>query len=81
VGAKRSYFCLCYGEASIDCPGLTQSTILKTIHHDNPVWLDNNSGVTAVEKAKYAYHTDDELIMLEALQGREPPFVPLGLHK
>ena len=81
VGDTRSYFCLCYGEATIDCPGMAQPTRLKTSHHDNPVWLDSRGGVTAVETANYAYHTDAELIMLEALQGREPPFVALGLYK
>ena len=43
-----------------------------------PVWLDDSSGIIKVEKAGFVNH-NDELIMLEKLNGREPPFVALGL--
>lgn len=75
----RSYFCLCYGEASIDGKGMAKSKIIKTTHHENPVWLDDTGGIMKVENASLIAHTDDELIMLEALVGREPPFVAMGL--
>jgi hypothetical protein len=32
-----------------------------------------------VEAGPFMNHTDDELIMLEKLTGREPPFVAMGL--
>jgi hypothetical protein len=32
-----------------------------------------------LEKAPIIAHTDEELIMLEKLNGREPPFVAMGL--
>ncbi len=75
----RSYFCLCYGEASIDGAGLSQSRVIKTVHHENPVWLDDRGGVMKVEKADFVNHNDDELIMLEKLNARVPPFVAMGM--
>ena len=59
--------------------GMAQPKILKTTHHETPVWLDDRGGVMKVEKAGFVNHNDDELIMLEKLNGREPPFVALGL--
>lgn len=75
----RSYFCLCYGEASIDGPGMPNAAVIKTTHHESPVWLSDRGGIMKVEKAGFVNHNDDELIMLEKLNGREPPFVALGL--
>ncbi len=75
----RSYFCLCYGEASIDGKGMTEAKIVKTTHHESPLWLDDRGGTMKAEKGPFMNHVDDELIMLEKLTGREPPFVALGL--
>ena len=75
----RTYFCLCYGEAAVDGVGMAQTSIIKTTHHESPVWLDNGGGAMKVEKAGFVNHNDDELIMLEKLNGREPPFVALGM--
>ena len=79
VQDTRTYFCLCYGEAAIDGAGMAQSKIIKTTHHESPVWLDDRGGVMKVENAGFVNHNDSELIMLEKLCGREPPFVALGL--
>ncbi|MEO8386719.1 MAG: hypothetical protein ABI583_15825 [Betaproteobacteria bacterium] len=79
AGESRTYFCLCYGQASVTGAGMAQSKILNTTHHENPVWLDDRGGIMKVEKAGFVNHNDDELIMLEKLNGREPPFVSLGL--
>ncbi len=74
----RTYFCLCYGEATVDSPGMATRNV-KTKHHDDPMWLDDSTGTMNVESTKFGSHTDDELIMLEKLTGREPPFVAMGL--
>jgi hypothetical protein len=79
IQEARTYFCLCYGEAAIDGAGMSQSKIIQTTHHESPVWLDDSGGIMKVEKAGFVNHNDDELIMLEKLSGREPPFVKLGL--
>ena len=75
----RTYFCLCYGEAAVDGIGMAQTKVIRTTHHESPVWLDDRGGVMKVEKAGFVNHNDEELIMLEKLNGREPPFVSLGL--
>ena len=75
----RTYFCLCYGTATVDGAGMAQTKILKTTHHESPVWLNDRGGVMKVEKADFVNHNDDELIMLEKLNGRVPPFVAMGL--
>jgi len=79
VQEGRTYFCLCYGQASVDGIGLTEPKLIKTVHHESPVWLDDRGGVMKVEKAGFVNHNDLELIMLEKLNGREPPFVAMGL--
>ena len=79
VQEGRTYFCLCYGQASVNGMGLTEPKLIKTTHHESPVWLDDRGGVMKVEKAGFVNHNDLELIMLEKLNGREPPFVAMGL--
>ena len=79
IEEKRTYFCLCYGTAGVDGAGMSAPKIINTTHHESPVWLDDSGGVMKVENAGFVNHTDLELIMLEKLQGREPPFVAMGL--
>jgi hypothetical protein len=78
VHEGRTYFCLCYGEAAIDGPGMA-TKVVKTLHHEAPLWLDESGSAMKAEKGPFMNHTDDELIMLEKLTGREPPFVAMGL--
>ena len=48
VHEGRSYFCLCYGEAAVTGVGMPQPRILKTTHHESPVWLDDSGGIMKV---------------------------------
>ncbi|MDX2218007.1 MAG: hypothetical protein SF172_03170 [Burkholderiales bacterium] len=73
VEKSRDYFCLCYGEAAVDGKGMT-TKIIKTTHHETPVWLDDASGSMKVEPGPFLNHTDAELIVLESLVGRKPAF-------
>jgi len=73
--AARTYFCLCYGLADIarsggEAPALT----VQTTHHEQPLYLyaDAEKGI---RPAPMINHRDAELIMLEQLVGRLPPFV------
>ncbi len=75
----RTYFCLCYGEAEIAGGGMASTRTIKTQHHESPVWLDERGGIMKVESAGFSNHNDDELILLEKLTGREPPFVQMGM--
>jgi hypothetical protein len=78
VYERRTYFCLCYGEASVEGGGMATQNI-RTSHHEQPMWLDESGGTMRMEKADFGNHADAELILLEKLTGREPPFVALGL--
>ena len=78
VEEKRTYFCLCYGEAAIDGQGMAKAFLVETKHHESPLWLYDNGGIMKVEPGPFLNHSDEELTMLEALCGREPPFKGQG---
>ncbi len=70
-----TYLCLCYGKADIDAkayPGERES--ISTRHHEEPYYILPAGMKQAFLKAPMLDHTDEELIMLEALTGRVPPF-------
>lgn len=67
------YFCLCYGGASLSQdarPG--DAYDFTTRHHDQPMFLDRDG---TRRPAGAINHTDTELIFLESVFGREPPFM------
>ena len=69
--AERSYVCLCYGNAKlspINAPQLLENVITR--HHESPRWVYPDR----MEAAAMINHSDDELILLESLTGRVPPF-------
>lgn len=72
------YFCLCYGDAVIDGPGMAASREVRTTHHESPLLLHTDGSAMAIEPGPFRNHSDAELIMLEALVGREPPFMKDG---
>jgi hypothetical protein len=74
VSPEEVYFCLCYGEAVIEGPGMTAARVVKTTHHEEPLLITRSGGTMKAEPGPFRNHTDDELTMLEALCGREPPF-------
>jgi hypothetical protein len=77
---KKVYFCLCYGTAEVQPtaePGRVER--ITTTHHDHPIYIHHDTGMPSMAKAEVANHTDDELIMLEWLNRRRPPFYGLGL--
>ena len=80
VDPMSVYFCLCYGEAQVDGPGMASSKLVKTTHHEQPLLLRDEGGIMRVEPGPFQNHSDAELIMLEALVGREPPFMKGGQY-
>ncbi len=74
------YFCLCYGEALIEGPGMGEPRAVKTTHHESPLLLAEAAGVMRADPGPFRNHTDAELVMLEALCGREPPFMKDGKY-
>ncbi len=77
VEAGRVYFCLCYGEARIDGPGM-ESRVVKTRHHEAPLVLTESGGIMSAAPGPVVNHTDDELILLESYVGRVPDFMSDG---
>ena len=75
AGPRRTYACVCYGTADLqvnDAPEARET--VKTKHHENPRFLYPKGSKVLIEKAPVIDHTDKELIMLEALVERVPPF-------
>jgi hypothetical protein len=79
VEPKSVYFCLCYGEAVIDGPRMESKTV-KTTHHESPLVLREEGGIMRADPGPFQNHSDEELILLESLVGREPPFVKDGQY-
>lgn len=73
------YFCLCYGEALLQGPGMADK-VVKTTHHEQPLLIRAGLGTLSAANAKFQNHSDDELILLESLVGREPPFMKGGQY-
>ncbi len=69
----RSYFCLCYGSAEIASTDGAARDAYSTRHHDSPRYIYGDGRANAIVPASVANHTDEELIMLEALTGRLAP--------
>jgi len=72
-----TYFCTCYGTtdvaSSID-PSSKETIVSK--HHDNPLYiLDKAKAGQSIQRAPFINHTDQELMLIETLVGRTPPFV------
>lgn len=69
-----TYACTCYGVADLApvvAPDKVQS--VRTTYHDAPFYIYPDPA-TPFEQAPVINHTDDELIMLEWLFRRTPPF-------
>ncbi len=73
----QTYFCTCYGTTEI--AAVKQPEKVETIsatRHDRPLYiLAGDGGGALIRNAPFINHTDQELALIEALVGREPPFV------
>jgi hypothetical protein len=80
AGPERTFFCNCYGE--VDVVANSDATSKETVvsaHHDKPLYIYGQGqpgqcihGVTNLARPN---HSDEELMLAEALVGRTPPFV------
>jgi hypothetical protein len=71
----RTYACVCYGEAdliSVMDPSARET--VRTMHHEQPRYIMGSGAPQMLMGAPVINHTDAELIMLESLVGRRPPF-------
>lgn len=74
---EQTYFCTCYGVTDINAnANPNEKKTVTAQHHDEPVYiLANPKGGKSIRKAPFINHTDQELMLIETLVGREPPFV------
>ncbi len=75
--AARTYVCTCYGTAELvplDDP--QEAETVRTGHHDQPRYIYPKGMPRMIETAPVINHTDAELVLLESLVGRRPPFMP-----
>ena len=71
---EKTYVCTCYGKVKLqvrNSPSISE--IVKTKRHDEPRYILKNEN--RIVEAPIINHTDLELIMLEKLVLRKPPFV------
>lgn len=75
-GKAPAYFCLCYGEAEVTPTASPQeSELIRTSHHDHPLYISDDMKMpTMMVPATVVNHSDAELVLLENLVGRWPPF-------
>lgn len=81
VESERTYVCTCYGVVELQANNMPAATeTVSTTHHDAPryVYAHGDMPIKMIKPAPVINHSDAELIMLEALVGREPPFVGSG---
>lgn len=74
---EETYFCTCYGVVDIRAVAdpSSQETIEAT-HHDKPRYITAKGGDgKRIRPAPMINHTDQELMLIEELVGRTPPFV------
>lgn len=76
----RTYFCTCYGLTDVESkedPASRDTVASK--HHDKPLYiLGGEPEGKNIRPAPFINHTDQELMLIEALVGRTPPFVFAG---
>jgi hypothetical protein len=77
--ASRTYVCTCYGEAVLEPAGDPASReTVRTAHHEQPRYIMASGAPQMIMRAPVVNHTDAELILLEGIVGRQPPFVGQG---
>ncbi len=73
---EETYFCTCYGV--VDMRAASDPTSKATVaaeHHDEPKYIVANAPAgRRIRPAPFKNHTDEELMILEALVGRTVPF-------
>ena len=72
--SNKTYVCTCYGTSYmqvIDSPEINET--VTTLYHDQPRTIYSRE--KRIDPAPVINHSDQELILLESLVGRVPPFV------
>jgi hypothetical protein len=69
------YFCLCYGKVELTpLADPARAFTFQTRYHDRPFYIGNQANEELLRPGPVIDHTDAELVLLESLVGRRPPF-------
>jgi len=74
---QLTYFCTCYGLTDVQANADPESKeSIKARHHDRPVYVTTDGARgNNIRNAPFINHTDQELMLIETLVGRNPPFI------
>jgi hypothetical protein len=74
---EQTYFCTCYGITDTRANNDPQSSkTVESKHHDEPLYILAKAATgKSIRPAPFINHTDQELMLIETLVGRQPPFV------
>jgi FecR protein len=74
---EQSYVCTCYGVTDISANNDPESKeTVEATHHDKPLYVAAKARAgNSIRRAPFINHTDQELMLIETLVGRTPPFV------
>jgi hypothetical protein len=74
---QQTYFCTCYGVTDVEASEDKQSRDhVVSSHHDRALYiLAGAKSGQSIRPAPFINHTDQELMLIETLVGRTPPFV------
>lgn len=78
---ERTYLCICYGKASlaaIDNPGIHEA--VSTTQHEHPRYIYGPGEHQRIQVAPMINHKDAELVMLESIVWRKPPFTEMKYY-
>lgn len=73
---EQSYVCVCYGISDLSVAG--DPSVTETVaasHHDAPKYIISEASGNRIEPAPFKNHDDEELLLIETLVGRTPPYV------
>ena len=79
----ETYFCACYGVADVVANSDPESRdTVAAIQHDRPLYIvAGQERGRNIRPAGFRNHTDQELMLVETLVGRTPPYVfPAGAY-
>lgn len=77
---EESYVCTCYGVVDLEAATDTNSREqITSLHHDAPRYISATGPIgQRIRPAPFINHTDTELMLIEELVGRVPPFAFSG---
>lgn len=77
---QQTYFCTCYGVTDVEANHDKQSRDhVVSSHHDRALYiLAGAKPGQGIRQAPFINHNDQELMLIESLVGRTPPFVLPG---